>query len=686
VVVSLPQRDPYGLRFHLAIEAANQPVPAKVLLRWYLTPQETPPPLHPGERWQLEVRLKRPHGLSNPGSQDFSAWLLERDLGATGYVHRSPINQRVTPWVASPTTVIESLRESLRERFDRAGSDAPYLGVLIALALGDQQSISPALWRLFNQTGVVHLMSISGLHVTLFATLFGGMCGGLWRRLPAAPVWVPAQIIAVVSGALAALAYALLAGFAVPAQRTVYMLWAMGLGWLWRSHLSPSQIVAIALVVVVVLDPWAVLAPGFWLSFTAVAWLMFASAGRLQRLSRWREEFHAQWVVMIASLPLLLWFFQQYSLLAPLANLVAIPLVSGIITPLCLLFAVFPWPPALALAHALLSGLMFYLNWLASLPLLLWQQATPPWLLLGLTFPAVWWLLLPRGTPQRWLGCLPLLPLLSWSPPRPAPGEVWATVLDVGQGLAVHIQTSTHDLLYDTGPVYSQESNSGQRVVLPYLRAEGVNHLHGLVVSHADNDHSGGASSVLEGVAVDWLLASLPQHHPVWKNFPAKIPCVAGQRWQWDQVDFVVLHPDQAQADALNNRDQKIRSNGVSCVIQVRSRYGKLLLTADIERPEEAELLQRVADLQSEVVLAPHHGSRTSSSEAFITAVAARWVIFPLGYRNRYHHPHPAVWARWQQSGATLIRNDNSGAITARFQAQGIAVEGYREQHWRYWY
>jgi len=490
---------------------------------------------------------------------------------------------------------------------------------------------------------------------------------------------------------LAAFAYTLLAGFAVPAQRTLYMLGVVAAARLLKREVAASNVLALALLAVLLLDPWAVLAAGFWLSFGAVALLLYIGSGRLGAAHWFSEWARAQWAVTLGMLPALLALFQQFSLVSPLANALAIPLISLVITPLALLGGVPFFSPVLHLAHWLTSGLMRYLDWLAAWPLATWQQAAPPpWQVL-LALAGGVWLLLPRGFPARWLGVLAFLPLLTFTPPRPPPGAAQVVVLDVGQGLAVHVQTATHDLLFDAGPAYSADADSGSRIIVPYLRAVGVRELDELIVSHADNDHSGGAASVLVGLPVGMLRVSLPREHPLFAlpdtraNAPPHLPCRAGQAWTWDDVRFTVLYPPAGV--------QAKKTNAVSCVLRVDAAGHRLLITADIEAAQEAALLAKAAasssqggdTLAADILLAPHHGSRTSSTGAFIAAVGAREVIFPVGYRNRFGHPKAEIVDRYLASGAHLHRTDAVGAVSVRLDAVGIALDHARDMQPRYW-
>lgn len=699
VVAGLPQAFGNGVRFELEVEQADAPVPSRISLAWYRGwerdaepgPAREPgdaalpalPEVHAGERWRLAVRLKRPHGNLNPQGFDYEAWLFERGVRASGYVRAAAENHRLDAFVPRFGTAVERLRERIRARFLHALPDRDYAGVLAALVMGDQRAIDSGLWQLFARTGISHLMSISGLHVTMVAGLGAWAVSFFWRRRPALMLRLPAQKAAAAAGWATAFAYCLLAGFGVPAQRTLYMLSVVALAlWLGRGA-SGSGVLALALLLVLLADPWAVLSAGFWLSFGALALLFYIVAGRVGP-GHWLAEWgRAQWAVTIGMVPALLALFQQFSLVSPLANALAIPLVSFVITPLALVAAVLPFDALLLLAHQLLAGLMAVIEWLAQLPLAVWQQhAPPPWAVLLATLGCAW-LLLPRGFPSRWAGALLFLPLVFAPPPRPGPGELRLTVLDVGQGLAVHAQTAGHDLLYDTGPQFSTDANSGNRILLPYLRAIGVRRLDGLIVTHPDGDHAGGAISVLDGIPVDWTASSLPAGHP-FRHAPGHRGCADGQRWTWDGVTFEMLHPRAVDGDSA----AAWRSgNDLSCVLKVSAAGKRVLLSADIEAAAEAALLARHGPrLRADWLLAPHHGSRTSSTPAFVAAVGASTVVFPVGYRNRFRHPNAEVLRRYEARGARLLRTDRDGAVTLHLGADGETLALEREVRRRYWH
>jgi competence protein ComEC len=696
VVAGLPQDFERGVRFDFDVESSEPGVPRRIVLSWYsgFSPDESQgvATVRAGERWRFTVRLRRPHGSANPHGFDYEAWLLERGVRATGYV-RMPtrrgaggrtqvVPERLAAMVPRPQYWIERLREAAREKIRSVLPESPNAGVLIALAIGDQRAIDPGEWRLFARTGVSHLMSISGLHVTMIAGLFAIVASWFWRRSEALALALPAQKAAALAGFLAALAYCLISGFAVPAQRTLYMVGVVAAAlWLGRAT-SASRVLAAALFLVLVLDPWAVLSPGFWLSFAAVAVIFYIGNSRTARphwLAQWGR---VQWAVTVGLVPLLLVIFQQVSLVSPIANAVAIPVVSLVVTPLALAGAVLPFAWPLELGHAILEVLMVMLGWLAGLPGAVWQQHAPPAWTLPLALAGIACLLVPRGFPSRWLGVVLLLPLFATPPPGPRAGDLWITVLDVGQGLSVLARTERHALLYDAGPAFNAFSDSGSRVVLPYLRGEGIARLDALVVSHDDGDHSGGAGSVLEGVPVGMLWSSLSSDHALLETTTWRAPCTAGRKWVWDAVSFEFLHPREEVPSG-----RSARANNRSCVLRIEAKGGRVLLTGDIERAAERVLLHNAPQLLvAEALVVPHHGSASSSSPEFVKQVAPRYAIFTAGYRNRFGHPREDVLARYREAGSELLRTDSGGAIKMRFEPEGIRVEAHRVRARRYWH
>ena len=571
--------------------------------------------------------------------------------------------------------------------------------------MGDQRAIDSSDWELFARTGVSHLMSISGLHVTMIASLAAWLVLLLWRRSERLTLWLPAAKAAAAAGALAALLYCLLAGWGVPAQRTLYMLavaaWALWRGWFG----SGSRVLAIALGIVCVLDPWAPLAAGFWLSFGAVALLLLAgntrsvrgvagprsgTAGNSTASGAHSLNLHwlglaarAQLAITLGLTPLTIALFGQVSLAGPLANALAIPVVSFIVTPLALAAAVLPFDAVATLAHWVTQWLMVYLEWLNGFEWAVWQRAEPPLWAIVLAIAGACWSLIPWPLAWRVQGAVWMMPLVFLPAPKPAAGDLWLTVLDVGQGLAMVARTREHTLLYDTGPRYSPDADSGNRVVVPYLRGAGVNQLDGMMVTHDDIDHYGGALSVLRALPVAWVSSSLGESHPVRRAATQSRACVAGQRWDWDGVAFEVLHPRTADYETVSKAPR--RDNAMSCVLRISAHGHSALLTADIEADVEQRLIASRTPLASDVLIAPHHGSKTSSTAAFLQAVKPATIVVPVGYRNRFRHPAPEVVERYSETGARLLRTDVAGAVTLRFSAAGIDTEAWRERRARYW-
>ena len=691
VVASLPQLQERGERFLFDVEHVvtdDAMVPSRISIARYFAGYREFSPVHaksdfrPGERWRLTVRLKRPHGTYNPYGFDFEEWALERNIRATGYLRKTPDNARLAPLVYRPSYLIERVREAVRERFQSVLGDAPYAGVLLALAIGDDDAISDDDWETFRRTGTVHLMSISGLHVTMVASLGFALVFALWRRMEPLALRLPARKAAAVAGVGVAGAYALLAGFAVPTQRTFYMLAVLAAA-LWSGRaVSMSLVLCWALLVVVVLDPWAVLAPGFWLSFGAVALLAYAGSHRLARLGWLKESVRAQWVITLGLTPLLLALFQQVSIISPVANAFAIPVISLVVTPLALLGAVIPIDALLLAAHAVMGGCMRLLQMGAELPVAVWQQHAPPAWAVVAGIVGILWMLLPRGFPMRWLGGAGLAPMFLLLPATPPPGALHAAVLDVGQGLSVVLRTANHALLYDAGPRYSQDADSGNRIVIPYLRGQGVGRLDGIVLSHDDSDHTGGAASVMEGLPVGWLASPLPASHALRGMAWRDVSCFAGQSWTWDGVRFEMLHPLQRSYGI-----EKLKDNDRSCVLKVVSMHGSLLLAGDIERLTELELLERAgSSLEADVLVAPHHGSKTSSTREFVRQVNPQIAIMTAGYRNRFGHPKKEVLERYREIGSTIYRSDRDGAILIDFGRGGMVAGAWRRKAPRYWH
>jgi len=693
VIATLPQRQSDAQRFVFDVESARhqgRPVqlPQRISLAWFRAAQDDLLSIGPdtrlaaGQRWRFGARLRRPHGLANPHGFDFELWLFERRLGATGSV-RATAAQPAELLHGNAAQPIERVRQHVSDAIAAQVRDVRAAGVLAALAVGDQSAIERSDWDLFRDTGVAHLMSISGLHVTMFAWLAQAIVAGVWRRSRRLVHTVATPHAARWGGLAAATAYALLAGWGVPAQRTLWMLAtaallaSLGLSWPW------SLVLLAAAVVVAAIDPWALLQPGFWLSFVAVGLLLFAAppprdavapAAWSRRLGRlMRGGLRTQVVATLGLAPLTLLFFQQVSLVGFVANLVAIPLVTLLITPLALLGVL--WPALWSAAALLVQTLSALLAALAG-PQAVWAAAVAPLWAQALGLLAGVLVVAPLPWRLRGVAAVMLLPLLLPVPPRPAPGQFELVALDVGQGSAVLLRTHAHLLVYDAGPRYG-EVDAGERVLLPLLRARGERRIHLLALSHSDGDHIGGAASLLAALPVTQVVSSLDAGHALLRGATPHRRCVAGERWGWDGVRFEWLHP------GADDATRAVTPNALSCVLRVSDDRGRhALLAGDIEAPQEAALVERAGErLRAHILLVPHHGSRTSSSAAFVAAVAPRFAVVQAGYRNRYGHPVPAVVERYVDLGSTLVRSDTCGAWT--WQAGQAHCE--RDRRRRYW-
>ncbi|HVE50823.1 MAG TPA: DNA internalization-related competence protein ComEC/Rec2 [Casimicrobiaceae bacterium] len=698
VVDELPRRYDRNIRFAFKVEhvpTSNAHVPARVSLSWQARADEAQAPLvHPGERWLLTVRLRRPHGTHNPGGFDLEAWLLERNLRATGYVRAGETNQRIDAFAARPSDYVQRAREAVRERALAALADAAHASVIVALAIGDQSGIDERAWKIFNRTGTGHLISISGLHVTVFAVLVGGLAFALTRLSVTLTSRIAARKLAVAMGLVAAFGYVQLAGAEIPAQRTLLMLAVAALGLWWARPGTGAVVWTWSLACVLAIDPWAVIAPGFWLSFFAVGLLIYVGNGRrgVERdvqsrlLAKFTEAVRSQWAITLGLIPLALALFQQVSLIGPLANAIAIPVVTFAIVPLALTASLLPIDAFWQLAHAVLAPLMRVLEWQASLPNAAWTQHEPPVWAVVAGIAGIALCLAPRGIPGRWLGALGVVPLFAALPSPPGVGAFRLVVLDVGQGTAALVQTHNRALLYDTGPRWTDVSDAGGRIVAPFLRAHGVRHVDTMLVSHRDIDHSGGALAVLDAVPVGFLISSLDDDHEIVTRNEERglaLRCRAGQHWEWDGVRFDVLFPGPE-----HYAEPSRKSNDLSCVLRVSAGGKSALLTGDIEAKSELDLLigQREM-LRSDILVVPHHGSRTSSTVSFVEAVTPRHAVFTVGYRNRFGHPRADIVARYLARDSSVYRTDVTGALT--FEVGPFATgppTSSRARMRRYWH
>jgi len=675
-IISLPEVYERKTRFlikplKLILPEVDIDLPQRIRISWYQHRQ----PVKPGERWRFKVRLKQPHGFANPNGFDYEKWLFSQGVRATGYVRDAKTAHKLADAPAS----INLFRYRLADTLGHELKHLPAAGIITALTLGVRSGISPEGWDTLIQTGTNHLVAISGLHIGLIAALSFWLMNFLWRRLPGFSLRFPAQKAAAIFSILPATGYAVLAGFSVPTQRALIMLLVVVVSLLMSRRIHRAKVLAAALIAVLLFDSLAVLSAGFWLSFFAVATILWSASNASPSI--WPPLVRMQFLLVLALTPLTLWFFNQSSLIAPLANLIAVPIVGLITVPLLLagVLLLFIYAPVgwflIYMAEKLLSWLSLFLEYLAQLPMAYWQQAIPQlWVLLtvllGMTM-----LLAFRGLPGRWLGLVLLLPVLFVKPQSLSEGQFELTVLDIGQGLSAVVRTANHTLVYDTGQRFSDRFNTADAVLLPFLRQFAVNQVDMLVLSHSDSDHAGSANELRDGITISQTLASYQIENLKSNDWDY---CEAGQQWQWDGVVFKVLHPKKDWEGVENDR---------SCVISVENATTKALLTGDIGvRAERVLMKQYGKSLQSEVMLVPHHGSLTSSSPEFIDAIAPDYAVFPVGYRNRYGFPKQAIVERYQAKNIKMLRTDQEGAVKFVFsEGDGVAVDRYRQSHQKLW-
>ena len=650
-VASVPQMLQSGTRFRFATEPTPG-VPPLVELTWY----DTPVAPKAAERMVLLARLRRPRGFSNPGGYDQEARLLREGIGASGYVKSATRQGRDwfdiarSPVLAARGEIADSIRSALGTR--------PATGIVAGLAVGLQDALSPEQWRELARSGTSHLMAISGMHIGMFATVTAWLTLRVQRWRQRRGSLGARRDPAVLAGTVAAFGYSLLAGWSVPTQRTMIMIAMVAAALLLRRRVGVADALALGAIAVLLLDPLAPLAVGFWLSFGAVAAILLASTGGLARTGIAAGFAQAQLAVTVGLVPVLAACFGSVSLVSALVNIAAIPLYTLFIVPAILVAT------ALALTvpsigAVALGGIAWVIEFtwpLISAPaawlLATWGVASLPswgWLLLVAGAVAA---ILPLPAQGRAAGALMVAALCAWRAAPPAPGSAHFALLDVGQGLAAVVETRRHLLVYDTGPEFRSGTDTGALVVEPYLRSRGRRQVDLLVASHDDGDHTGGSASLARLMPVRRFVASGKALDGFGAGRAER--CRAGMRWTWDGVEFEWLHP----ASPLLSKD-----NDRSCVLLVRAGSEALLLTGDIQRAAEAELLRRGLPAGITVVVVPHHGSRTSSGQGLVDATRPRWALVPAGYRNRWGFPASGVVERWSLSGAQLLNTATSGAV-----------------------
>lgn len=664
-LASLPEASSGRVRFRLRIDdvtfANGEPVDwgtgRIALLSWYRRGGDALPALDSARAHVFRVKLKRPRGLVNPGTFDYERSLFSERVAATGYVR-----EQLAAQPGNPSSMLLIARQWTSIRLSEALAGVPRPGIIEALSLGVRHGIEEQEWQVLRQTATGHLVAISGLHVGMVAIAAFFVVRRGWARVPVLALRLASPRAAAVAAMIIACLYAALAGFTLPTRRALVMVAVVMLCVIVRRHPPTTAALALALLLVLGMDPLAPLSPGFWLSFGATGVLLYlVCARRTFRPVRW-QLVKLQLAVALGLMPVTLAVFGEQPLLSPLANLFAIPWTTWIVVPCALLGTLLSaFDPAFGRPVLMVAGwatdvMLDVLSVLADLsPGLAPAVASANWKIAA-ALVGVMVLLQPRGVPGRFAGALWLLPLLAASPPLLAPGDLRLTVLDVGQGLAVVATAGPRTLVYDTGPRFGTGFDAGRSVLVPFLRARGIRRVDVLVLSHANNDHTGGANAVLEAMPVGKVLFNgmLP-------TVPVE-PCTNGQGWQWGAHDFAVLHPPRGERRVDNDQ---------SCVLRISSTAGAVLLTGDIEAAAERALLVTGLDLTSTVVVAPHHGSATSSTPAFVAATAADIAIFATGYGNRFGFPRPEVRQRWQRAGARWYDTAEHGAVEVIIAADG---------------
>ncbi len=655
-VSSLPQEKGGLTDFQFQVETLDGHAPGPGvpgLVR--LSMQDIPAAPEAGEHWRFGTKLRRPRGFMDPGGFDYEGWLFFHGIGATGYVAHE-----AAPLPGAPRYPLLRLRSALRMRIQAALAGDEFAGMAAALATGDQGGIDDDQWQVLQATNTVHLMAIAGLHIGVVAAFLFFLTRALWRRSAVLCLRCPAAVAGAVASLVGAAVYAALAGFTLPTQRALIMLAALTLGVLLRRRLRAADTLSLAMLGVLLWDPLAAGEASFWLSFGAVNAILFVFSDRVRASHGWLQDLlRTQWAVGIGLLPFLAFFFQQAGLGSPLANFVAVPVYALCVVPLVLtgtmLLFVWPWAGTMTLKlAALVMGLTWpLLDRLAHLPAGMLSAPSPAWYLAAIGLLGAIWILMPRAMPGRLPAALLVLPLFILPASGLAAGDFDVTLLDVGQGLAAVVRTSGHVLVYDTGPRFRSGSDTGQEVLIPYLRSQGIAAPDLAIVSHGDSDHAGGLMSLRKA------FPAMPVYTGAPERIPDAQPCLRGQHWDWDGVHLDLLYPDAGSA---------LSGNDASCVLRISGAGGTALLAGDIMKKGEKRLLELgPAGLRSDLLVAPHHGSNSSSTPAFVAAAGAREVWFPVGYRNRWDFPKPEVVARYLGIAA-LADTAADGALCMQFR------------------
>ena len=653
---------------------ADVRIPKRTRVGWFEAPVQ--PRL--GDIWELELRLRQPRGTLNPGVFDYESWMFREKYRASGYVVGGKRNRLLDE---GAVTRLERFRAGFVTTARGATDSDSAAAILAAIGVGARHAITREQWDRFAASGTSHLMAISGLHVGLAAIAAFVISFGLLTPV----IRQNGYVVAIVIGAVCALAYALVSGFGVPARRAIVMLAVVAFTMWRRRQLDPAATVAAAGVVVFLTDPIATMRPGFHLSFAAVVLLVWLARRKDTVRSVWRiavasrQLLVMQVFLLFGLLPLTALIFQRFVVAATPANLVAVPVFSFVTVPLTLAGMVSDsFLPALAsfllgiAAHSI-DAIEWFIGYVVELPFSSITLAR----IQGVAWLFVWvplaWVILPRGWPGRRIALLGILAVVTWKPAAPPVDCLDAWVLDAGQGLAVTVQSRTGVLLYDTGMAWRGGGSIADQVILPFLRSRRIDYIDWLVVSHSDLDHSGGVSRILDEVSVGEVIVGEPL------ELSQQRRCAKGQGWTSGSIRFDVLHPG-----SLDERG----GNASSCVLRVSAGPHSILLTGDIEAPSERELVQARAPLAADIAVVPHHGSLTSSTVPFIDSVYPDIAVISAGHANRWGFPKPLVVERWEAMGARVLNTATSGALYFRVCADGGVTKMYgeRARRHRFWH
>ena len=668
VIADLPESSTDKTKF---IFSVNSPFKARVKLSWY---GKNHPDLQTGDAWQLQLKLKRNNGYQNLGGFDYEQWLFYKQIDATGYVRSSESNQLIE---ANQVNSIDRFRQKLRYSLQPFLQPLDFGGVINALIIGDRSFIKDSNWVLFKATNTTHLSVISGLHIGLISGFVFLLAQFLWRRCQYCCQRMPAQVLGAYFGLISAFLYALIAGFSIPTGRAFIMASVVFISLILRRHHNVWQLYGLALILVLANNPLSIFSVGFWLSFYVVGVIIYGVKQHQDKSWLFRL-LYIQLLISVATLPLIAWFFASGSLLSPVANLIAIPVFSFIITPLSLIGALlmliglsYPAELSFMVANQALAGLGYFLALLQQFEFNQWHYTQTQTLDLILFVLAVFIALSPKALKLRVSSVL-ILSLILFTPYEKIPkNRVIITILDVGQGLSQVVQTQNHTLLFDAGARYPSGFNLGESVIIPYLQAKQINTLDKVIISHADNDHIGGLIDVLQTFEAGEILTSTPD-----KITQQSSHCYAGQQWRWDGVLFEILSPTQ---------NTRLKGNNASCVLKVSTDKFSVLLSADIEKKAEKQLIKYQKEkLNSDILISPHHGSKTSSTQAFLDAVSPSTVIVSSGFKNRFNHPAQQIVDRYKANNIKLINSNCAGQIVVELGDE-IRINEYRKDHARYY-